>query len=140
MSLVSAELRAAVARRAGDRCEYCRLSQESQVATFPADHILPVVLGGPTELDNLALACPRCNARKWTHVQGIDETTGQPTPLFNPRTQAWAEQFRWSESDPAVIEPLTPNGRVAVAVLDLNGPQHLTIRRLLQTLGMHPPA
>jgi hypothetical protein len=33
--------------------------QESQVATFPVDHIIPVASNGKTELENLALACPR---------------------------------------------------------------------------------
>src|SRR5262245_54758505 len=132
-------MREAVAHRAGHRCEYCRLSQESQVATFPADHIQPVTLNGPTELGNLALACPRCNARKWTHVEAADPETGQSVPLFNPRTQVWDEHFRWSEADPTIIEPLTPTARATVTLLELNASPHCTIRQLLMTLGMHPP-
>lgn len=60
MTLISAVLREAVVQRAANRCEYCRLSQESQVATFPVDHIVPVSLDGPTEIENLALTCTRC--------------------------------------------------------------------------------
>jgi hypothetical protein len=83
MSLISAQLREAVVERAGNRCEYCHLSQDFQVATFPVDHVTPVFLAGLTELANLALACPRC--------------------------------------------------------LDLNSEQHVRIRALLNTLGLHPP-
>jgi hypothetical protein len=115
------------------------LSQESQVATFPADHIEPAALMGPTVMENLALACPRCNSRKWKHREFVDPVTGQSVPLFNPRSQVWPEHFRWSESDPVIIEPLTPTGRATAALLDLNSDQHLAIRRLLVRLGMHPP-
>jgi hypothetical protein len=132
-------MREAIAHRAGNRCEYCHLAQASQVATFPADHIVPVVAGGTTELENLALACSRCNACKWTHVAGVDPETGQSVSLFHPRLHIWAEQFRWSASDPTLIEPLTPTGRATVAALDMNAPTHRTIRRLLLALGMHPP-
>jgi hypothetical protein len=59
VTLIPSDLREAVVRRAGNRREYCRLSQESQVATFPVDHVIPVVSDGKTTLDNLALACPR---------------------------------------------------------------------------------
>jgi hypothetical protein len=71
MTLISHELRQAVFERAGGMCEYCGLSQVSQVATFPVDHVIPISAGGKTEGDNLALACPRCNAAKWTpHLRG----------------------------------------------------------------------
>jgi hypothetical protein len=139
MTLIPADLRAAAVARAGDRCEYCRLGQESQVATFPVDHIIPVASGGRTELENLALACPRCNARKWTYVSAADPVTGGLVPLFNPRAQAWADHFRWSDTDPAVLEPTSASARATAALLDLNSPQHLAIRRWLMAIGMFPP-
>ena len=139
MTLIPANLRDAVVRRAGHRCEYCRLAQESQVATFPVDHVVPVSLGGLSELINLALACPRCNARKWKHVEAADSVTGQLTPLYNPRIHPWIEHFRWSPTDPAVIEAISAIGRVTLVVLDLNSREHLTIRALLGTLALHPP-
>jgi hypothetical protein len=91
-----------------------------------------------TDLENLAMACPRCNARKWIHVEALDDT-GQLTPLFNPRTQDWTAHFRWSDADPTVIEPLTSIGRATVTFLDLNSSRHLTIRSLLKSLDLHPP-
>src|ERR1022692_3663204 len=94
MSHISAQLREAVVERAGNRCEYCHLSQDSQVVTFPVDHVTPVFLTGLTELANLALACPRCNARKWKHVKAPDADTGQMVVLYNPRGDRWSDHFR----------------------------------------------
>ena len=61
---VSGWLRREVIRRAGNRCEYCRLSQAGQEAAFHIDHIHPVAEGGETVLENLALACVSCSLRK----------------------------------------------------------------------------
>jgi hypothetical protein len=139
MTLISAALREAVEERAGRRCEYCQLSQETQVATFPVDHVRPVSQHGATSLENLALACPRCNAAKWTHAAAPDPLSGEIVPLFNPRAQAWGDHFRWSESDPALLEPLTATGRATNALLDLNADRHVQVRRWLVVLGLHPP-
>ena len=51
---IPAQLRRLVIRRARGLCEYCRLSQEGQEATFHIDHIFPVKAGGETRADNLA--------------------------------------------------------------------------------------
>lgn len=58
------ELRRRVVERAGNRCEYCGLAQTGQEAAFHVDHVVPVSAGGPTGLDNLALACVSCSLRK----------------------------------------------------------------------------
>lgn len=50
MSDIPAALRDGVVRRAGNRCEYCGLSQAGQEAVFHVDHVVPRVAGGPTEL------------------------------------------------------------------------------------------
>jgi hypothetical protein len=41
MSDITSSLRAEVILRAGNRCEYCRLSQFGQEATFHIDHVIP---------------------------------------------------------------------------------------------------
>jgi 5-methylcytosine-specific restriction endonuclease McrA len=64
MSTISAALRRLVIQRAGDRCEYCGLSQLGQVATFHIDHITPVAANGATVAENLALACVSCSLKK----------------------------------------------------------------------------
>lgn len=127
-----------VRSRAGYRCEFCRIDQDCQVATFPVDHVIPVVLGGSPAEENLCLACPRCNASKWTHVSAFDAETGEIVPLFNPRTDVWSKHFRWSPNDDTVIEGLSPQGRATVALLDLNAPRCVAIRKWLSVVGRHP--
>jgi hypothetical protein len=56
-SAITAALRSLVAERAQNRREYCWLSQVGQEATFHIDHVVPPTAGGPTDEDNLALAC-----------------------------------------------------------------------------------
>jgi 5-methylcytosine-specific restriction endonuclease McrA len=66
---IPSEMRREVIRRAGNRCEYCGLSQEGQEATFHVDHIVPVVDCGATELPNLiALACVTCSLKKGAKI------------------------------------------------------------------------
>lgn len=139
MTLISDELRQSVVLRARNCCEYCHLPQVSQVATFPVDHVVPVALQGPTKAENLCLACPRCNARKWTSVEAVDPVSGEVVPLFDPRKDDWFAQFRWSASDGSVLEALTPKGRATITLLDLNSPHRVSIRRWLAVVGMHPP-
>src|SRR3982751_2205794 len=126
MSDIPAPLRDQVVLRAGDRCEYCGLSQVGQEAAFHVDYVVPRVAGGPTTLDNLALACVSCSLRKWAKQTAIDPDTGEELPLFNPRTDAWAPRFQW---DPERVLPLTPTGRATVAALAMNRPLILAIRQ-----------
>jgi hypothetical protein len=82
-----------VRRRAGERCEYCRLPQAAFRRRFHIEHIIAGQHGGTTELDNLALACWQCNFKKGPNLSGIDPETAQVTPLFNPRKERWASHF-----------------------------------------------
>jgi hypothetical protein len=52
MSDISPGLHAEIVLRAGNRCEYCRLSQLGQEAAFHIDHVIPRAAGGPTVADN----------------------------------------------------------------------------------------
>jgi hypothetical protein len=140
MTLISNSIRQAVVERAMNRCEYCRLAQESQVATFPVDHIIPVSLRGLTELENLALTCPRCNALKWIHIEAEEAETGEIVRLFNPRIDLWSDHFRWNEAEPARIDALTAIARATAVLLQLNADYRITIRRWLAEVGKHPPA
>lgn len=106
--------------------------------TFVVDHITPRSRGGPTELQNLALACPGCNAHKYNKVQVIDPLTGVSGPLFHPRGDRWKEHFVWN-ADFTLIIGLTPSGRATVAALCMNRDGAVNLRRLLQATGMHPP-
>jgi hypothetical protein len=140
MSQFSDAIRAAVQARAGERCEYCHLPIRGQVATFPIDHVLPRTVGGSNHLANLALACPKCNARKWAHIDGIKLESGQTVRLFNPRTDVWSAHFRWAAAEWGKLEPLTPIARATIDRLRMNDPDLMTVRRLLAALGVAPDA
>jgi hypothetical protein len=111
-----------------------------QVATFPIDHVIPRTDGGTDDLDNLALACPKCNGRKWAHVGGTNPESGQPVRLFNPRTDDWPAHFRWSAANRGILEGLTAIGRVTIERLQMNDPELVTTRLLLAALGVAPDA
>ena len=136
MSGISAEVRAEVVRRAGNRCEYCRLSQLGQEAAFHVDHVFPRSAGGSSAIDNLALACVSCSLRKWANHSAIDPDTGEVVWLFNPRKDSWNEHLRWQGQQ---VVPLTPTGRATVAALALNRPMILAIREEEAARGRHPP-
>lgn len=86
-------LRRLVAERARFCCEYCQLQQELCPETFEVDHILPRVLGGQTNPDNLCYACPGCNNAKRSRITAQDPQTGRRVRLFNPRQQHWSRPF-----------------------------------------------
>jgi len=139
MTLVPHELRQAVFERAGGICEYCLLPQATQVATFPVDHVVPIAVGGKTKLANLALACPRCNAAKWTHTEAADPASGETTRLFDPRRDHWSDHFHWSADDPTWLESRSASARATAELLDLNSQHRRQVRRWLIVLGIHPP-
>lgn len=136
MSTISQQVRAAVIARARNRCEYCLFPAEYHYSEFEADHILPISRGGHTSLDNLAFACPRCNAHKWAHYEIADHVTGEVLTVFSPRRDVWSEHFRWSVSKPFEIEGITPCGRVTAATLQMNDPRIVALRQTLAELGV----
>lgn len=92
--MMDARTRRHVRKRAGHRCEYCRLHQDqSPLARLQIEHIIPKKHGGIDVEDNLALACIDCNLAKSSNLTGIDPDTGRVTALFHPRTQTWSDHF-----------------------------------------------
>ena len=136
MSAFSEAKRAEITRRAGYRCEYCRLPTRGQVATFPIDHIFPSSAGGTNDSDNLALSCPHCNAHKWTAYEGVDPDTAETVPFFNPRMDDWDAHFEWSAVEPCELNGKTPSGRATVLGLKINDGDMIELRRLLAELGI----
>jgi hypothetical protein len=90
---ISVDLRQLVAKRANDCCEYCLLPQSVALHKHESDHIVSRQHGGITEVDNLALACLRCNRFKGPNVGSFDPLTGKLVPFFNPRIQVWRDHF-----------------------------------------------
>ncbi len=119
-------LRKLVIKRAGNRCEYCRLSQLGQEATFHIDHVKPIVAGGETVADNLALACVSCSLKKGARQTAIDPTTGKSLKIFDPRKDLWTKHFKWAGLR---VKGLTPMGRATVELLKMNRQLIIAIRR-----------
>lgn len=135
MTYIPADLRREVIARAGNCCEYCLLSQMDVFFRFEVDHIVSIKHDGQTASDNLCLSCPDCNAFKGSDIASADPTTGNATFLFDPRLQDWRDHFRLNG---AIIEPLTPEGRVTVFLLRLNYPDRVTDRKELLEFGRYP--
>ena len=127
---VSDPLRTDVVSRANKQCEYCQYPEEHSPVSFQVDHIVPQSSDGPTELNNLALACSHCNAHKATRQKGIDRLTGTDIRLFNPRIDDWKVHFHLNR-ETGEIEGQTPIGRVTVEVLSMNADQPIRARRNL---------
>jgi HNH endonuclease len=121
-------------RRADSCCEYCHFAAEFAEYSFHIDHIIAEKHGGETDSENLALEYFYCNTSKEPNIAGFDRETGDITPLFNTRKQAWHEHFRWRGPYPV---GLTPEGRATVEVLNINEPDAVTLRRYLMAEGLY---
>ena len=133
---VPASLDRRVRDRAGGRCEYCRLAQVAQEATFHIDHVQPHAAGGTTTFENLALACVSCSLRKGARIQVPDPETGEIVRLFSPRSDVWDEHFR--TTDACIIVGTTEVGRATVEALSMNRLLAVAIRREEQQRGRYP--
>ncbi len=119
-------------RRAQGYCEYCRSPMRYSPDPFAVEHIVPRVAGGGNEPSNLALSCQGCNNLKFVSIEAVDPVTGVMVPLFHPRQQ------RWSQDTTGVVGR-TPIGRATVERLRLNREGVVNLRRVLATIGQHPP-
>ena len=133
---ISKELDRLVRERARGLCEYCRLPQAFDPWMFHVDHIISEQHGGKSRLDNLALACSRCNRNKGPNIAGFDNRTNEIIRLYHPRQHQWIEHFRWSGPK---LRGLTQIGRVSIRVLAINHPEVVGWRRELIAEGVFPP-
>lgn len=129
-------LRRYVIDRAKGQCEYCLLHQDDVPFAHQVDHLIPLKHSGQTVSDNLALACLDCNRYKGSDLTAIDPLDGAISPLFNPRTQIWAEHFTL---DGVRLVGQTPVGRATVALLRLNDRMRVLQRQVLMEAGRYPP-
>jgi hypothetical protein len=86
---------------------------------------LPICAGGPTTLDNLALAGVSCSLRKGAKTEATDPDSGKKVLIFNPRTDRWDGHFRWNDVQ---VVGLTVTGRATIQLLRLNRPLVLALR------------
>lgn len=130
---MDASVRALVRRRAGNRCEYCWLTQEHlPFSPCQGEHMIPRKHGGNDDPTTLALACDRCNAPKGSNLTGLDPETGEIVPLFNPREHSWETHFHLSD---VTIVGLTAIGRTTVRVLNMNAARRVRLRAGLTRYG-----
>lgn len=102
------------------------------------DHIIPQSLGGPTEEENLWLACSLCNDHKGNQVAALDPLTGDLVRLFDPRRQDWNKHFAWTDRGDRALG-LTSIGRATVVALKLNRLSLVRARQAWVAVGWHPP-
>jgi hypothetical protein len=85
------------------------------------------------KLTNLALSCFHCNRHKGPNIAGRDPLTGEIVRLFHPRSDTWAEHFRFAGAE---IAGLTAIGRVTVQVLAMNASDFKQVREALMSEGV----
>jgi hypothetical protein len=103
-----------------------------------AMHVEHIDPDAGNDLANLCLSCPSCNLSKGRVTFSLDPDTGRVVSLFNPRTQAWSENFEWIQ-DGTIIRGLSPVGRATVARLRMNITRVVIARRVWIRAGEHPP-
>jgi hypothetical protein len=89
-------------------------------------------------VENLALACPHCNAHKWTATDDTDPVSGRSVRLFNPRSDSWDEHFSWSTDTRGALVGQTDIARATIERLRINDPDMIALRNLLIELGLLP--
>lgn len=134
-SYVSAHLRHHVVARANRLCEYCLIHEDDTYLGCHIEHIIAEKHGGPTNKNNLALACVACNRAKGSDIGSIAPSTGEFTRFFNPRTDRWSEHF---QHNGIAIEPLTPIGEVTAIILAYNQAERILERQSLAAIDRYP--
>jgi hypothetical protein len=129
---VSSRLRQEVVKRAEGQCEYCLFPQDASFLPFEVEPISAEKHGGETSLENLALASAFRNRFKGTDLGSLDPQTGNLTPFFKSRTQSWNDHF---QLEGAQVVPVTPEGRVTIAILQINPPDRIAERERLLAAG-----
>jgi hypothetical protein len=122
-----------VIERAGRRCEYCLVREDSAGFDHQIDHIISRKHGGSSGIGNLAYACVLCNRYKGSDIASVDRA-GHAVRFFDPRRDIWDEHFKLNGP---VIQPMTPVGEVTVKVLRFNASERVIERRLWQALGQY---
>lgn len=127
---IPAKLRSEVTERANGLCEYCLSDVDFSHSPFDIEHIIPIVEGGKTESENLALSCHGCNLHKSIKLSGYDVLSDEEVRLFNPRKDIWEKHFSWAKEFTIIIG-LTPIGRATVETLKLNRRGLINQRKVL---------
>lgn len=135
---IPSTLQRQIRERFSNCCAYCHTAESLTVTTFEFEHIVPRSAEGATTFENLCLSCPSCNRHKASHQTAVDPETQVATPLFHPQQQRWSDHFAWN-ADATEVTGLTAIGRATIAMLKINRPQMIRVRKMWVKLGEHPP-
>ncbi len=125
---ISTKTRTAIAIRADDCCEYCKLHVEQSFFSFEIDHIISIKHGGLTILENLAYSCFPCNNYKGSDIGSVLLPDRTFVRFFDPRNDIWDEHF---EMDNGLILSKTNIGEVTVKMLKINEVNRIIERRIM---------
>lgn len=131
---ISKTVRRIVIERAGNRCEYCHLPQAISNYEFHIEHIISIQHGGQDTLNNLAWCCAFCNWKKGPNIGTLVNGEQGIVPLYNPRTQPWADHF---EIQDGLIIPLSVIGIGTSNLLEFNLPERVEVRSILYQAGFY---
>ena len=121
------------------RCAYCQSQEAVLGMRFTVDHIIPEILGGASDPQNLCLACWDCNLTKGSRIAALEPQTQSLVPLFHPRKERWEEHFEW-HYEGLIVTERTTTGRVTINALELNRDVLVEARTRWMEVGWHPPS
>jgi hypothetical protein len=136
---IPAPVRREVIARAENLCEYCLIHDDDTFFGCEVDHIISEKHGGPTDEDNLSLACLTCNRNKGSDIASLVPGTDRLVRFFNPRTGCWNEHFKRS-GDGITLEAITDIGEATARIFGFNTSERLLEREALRIVGRYPTA
>jgi hypothetical protein len=121
-------------RRAGFRCEYCRMPvRMGSLWGAHIEHIKPRQHGGNDDDDNLAVSYAYCNFVKGPNIAAEDPSSLKMVRLYHPRHDVWAAHFQVRGLE---IVGLTAVGRATATLLHFNRPSAKQRRRRFVQMGL----
>lgn len=132
-------LRFEVFKRDGYACRYCGAQPPDVVLVV--DHIIPVVEGGPTTIENLNTACEPCNQGKAGRSLGLVQPRPDADLMYLEAQQEAAELRRYLEAlDEKESQLAMVVERLQDLWIDCSGLEWVPANRVLrQMLTKYPP-
>ncbi len=125
--------RSQVRQRADFKCEYCQIPEAATpFISFHIEHIVAQQHLCDDSLDNLALACDRCNAYKGPNLSSIDSDSNSVVELFHPRRHEWRDHF---ELKAGIVQGKTASGRATIRLLNMNASRRVQLRQEFAEAG-----
>lgn len=112
-------------------CSYC---EEGDYRQLVIDHIYPITLGGSNNLNNLTIACIKCNSHKWSYtVESFLETIINKRNYVVNKTYSYIYWLRKLRSGNSKHYMHTEN--VLIRKIILNRLQHSYFSRIINSIN-----